>query len=103
MFEKIIAIKNVNQSEAIVVLTLLFLTYVPTKIIIKYDNELIPKGKPITTSFINPAKNLYKKIIKENMILDPCETEKIKWLYQNQIVKSSQLNDNCLNLQFRPQ
>jgi len=34
-FEKIIAIKNVNQSEAIVVLTLLFLTYVPTKIIIK--------------------------------------------------------------------
>ena len=42
MFEKIIAIKNVNQSEAIVVLTLLFLTYVPTKIIIKYDNELIP-------------------------------------------------------------
>ena len=26
MFEKIIAIKNVNQSEAIVVLTLLFLT-----------------------------------------------------------------------------
>ena len=33
--EKIIAIKNVNQSEAIVVFTLLFLTYVPKKIIIK--------------------------------------------------------------------
>ena len=55
MFEKIIAIKNVNQSDAIVVLTLLFLTYVPTKIIIKYDNELIPKGNPITTSLISPA------------------------------------------------
>ena len=35
MFEKIIARKNVNQSEAIVVLTLLFLTYVPKKIMIK--------------------------------------------------------------------
>ena len=58
MFEKIIAIKNVNQSDAIVVLTLLFLTYVPTKIIIKYDNELIPRGNPITTSLINPAKNI---------------------------------------------
>ena len=57
MFEKIIAIKNVNQSEAIVVLTLLFLTYVPTKIIIKYDNELIPRGNAITTSLINPARN----------------------------------------------
>ena len=34
-FEKIIAIKNVNQSDAIVVLTLLFLTSVPKKIIIK--------------------------------------------------------------------
>ena len=34
-FEKIIAIKNVNQSEAIVVFTLLFLTYVPTKIMIR--------------------------------------------------------------------
>ena len=31
--ENIIAIRNVNQSEAIVVLTLLFLTYVPKKII----------------------------------------------------------------------
>ena len=58
MLEKIMAIKNVNQSEAIVVLTLLFLTYVPTKITIKYDNELIPRGNPMTTSLINPAKNI---------------------------------------------
>jgi hypothetical protein len=69
MFEKIIAIKNVNQSEAIVVLTLLFLTYVPTKIIIKYDNELIPKGKPITTSLINPAKNTCPLAIISGLLL----------------------------------
>ena len=50
--------KKVNQSEAMVVLTLLFLTYVPTKIIIKYDKELIPSGKPITTSFTRPAINM---------------------------------------------
>ena len=66
--EKIMAIKNVNQSDAMVVFTLLFLTYVPTNIIIKYDNELIPKGKPITTSFINPAKKMWPLAIISGLL-----------------------------------
>ena len=45
-------------------------------------------------------KTLFKKIIKENIILDVYETEKIKWLYQNQLVKSSELNESTLKLQL---
>ena len=45
-------------------------------------------------------QNLYKEVIKENIILDTRETEKIKWLYQNQIVESSELNDSRLKLQL---
>ncbi len=45
-------------------------------------------------------QNLFKEIIKDNIILDSHETEKIKWLYQNQIVEASELNDNRLKLQI---
>ena len=66
MFEKIIAIKNVNQSEAIVVLTLLFLTYVPTKIIIKYHFQKLMKNIIINKvdkfKPISPLKNKTNKI-----------------------------------------
>ena len=55
----IIAIKNVNQSEVILVFTDIFLMYVAMKEIVKYDIELIPKGKPITTSLINPATKIW--------------------------------------------
>ena len=55
----IIAIKNVNQSEVILVFTDIFLMYVAMKEIVKYDIELIPKGKPITTSLISPAKKMW--------------------------------------------
>ena len=50
--------------------------------------------------FIGVEQNLYEETIKENIILDTSETEKIKWLYQNQIVESSELNDSYLNLQL---
>ena len=43
-FDKIIANRNVNQSEAIVVITLLFLTYVPTNIIIFVWSSLVLQG-----------------------------------------------------------
>ncbi len=43
---------------------------------------------------------LYKRIIQESLILDVSETEKIKWLYQNQLVKSSELRDNDIKLEL---
>ena len=43
---------------------------------------------------------LYKQIIPENIILDVSETEKIKWLYQNQLVKSSELRDRDIKLEL---
>ncbi len=43
---------------------------------------------------------LYKQIIKENIILDVSETEKIKWLYQNQLVKSSELRESDMKLEL---
>ena len=50
--------------------------------------------------FLGIEKNLYEEIIRENIVLDTRETEKIKWLYQNQIVESSELNDSCLKLKL---
>ena len=43
---------------------------------------------------------MYKQIIPENIILDVSETEKIKWLYQNQLVKSSELRDRDIKLEL---
>ena len=43
---------------------------------------------------------LYKRIIQESLILDVSETEKIKWLYQNQLVKSSELRDSDIKLEL---
>ena len=34
------------------------------------------------------------------IIFNVYETEKIKWLYQNQLVKSSELNESSLKLQL---
>ena len=50
--------------------------------------------------FLGIEQNLYKEAIKENIILDTGETEKIKWLYQNQLVKSSELNESSLKLEL---
>ena len=43
---------------------------------------------------------MYKQIIQENIILDVSETEKIRWLYQNQLVKSSELKDCDIKLEL---
>ncbi len=43
---------------------------------------------------------LYKQILKENIILDVTETEKIKWLYQNHLVKSSELKESIIKLEL---
>ena len=43
---------------------------------------------------------MYKQTIKENIILDVTETEKIKWLYQNQLVKSSELKESDIKLEL---
>ncbi len=45
-------------------------------------------------------KKLYKKIIQEDIILAVNETEKIKWLYINQLVKSSELIESDIKLQL---
>lgn len=43
---------------------------------------------------------LFKYKIKENIILDACETEKIKWLYQNQLVEASEIFGNSIKLEL---
>ncbi len=44
--------------------------------------------------------NLYKNKIQENIILNAYETEKIQWLYENQLVKSSELSDDNIKLEL---
>ena len=43
---------------------------------------------------------MYKHKIQENIILNAYETEKIKWLYKNQMVKSSELSENKIKLEL---
>ncbi len=43
---------------------------------------------------------LYKQIIQENIFLDVRETEKIKWLYKNQLIKSSEFGKNDIKLEL---
>ena len=38
--------------------------------------------------------------IQENIILNAYETEKIQWLYENQLVKSSELSENKIKLEL---
>ena len=45
-------------------------------------------------------KNLYKHKVQESIVLDVNETEKLKWLYQKQLVKSSELNENSIILEL---
>ena len=43
---------------------------------------------------------LFKHKVQENVILNACETEKIQWLYENQLVKSSELSDDNIKLEL---
>ena len=58
------------------------------------------KKQGLKSLFQGIESKLYKQIIQENIILDVSETEKIKWLYQNQLVKSSELRDRDIKLEL---
>mgnify|MGYP005620717791 CR=1 FL=1 len=58
------------------------------------------KRQGLENLFQGIENKLYKKIIKENVILGVNETEKIKWLYQNQLVKSSELKESDIKLEL---
>ena len=58
------------------------------------------KKQGLESLFQGIESKLYKQIIQENIILDVSETEKIKWLYQNQLVKSSELRDRDIKLEL---
>ena len=58
------------------------------------------KKQGLEILFQGIESKLYKQIIQENIILDVSETEKIKWLYQNQLVESSELRDRDIKLEL---
>ena len=58
------------------------------------------KKQGLESLFQGIEMKLYKQIINENIILDVNETEKIKWLYQNQLVKSSELKESDIKLEL---
>ena len=63
----------------------------------KNGSDWLVIGRPIPRGNI---RNNRKKIIKENVILGVNETEKIKWLYQNQLVKSSEFKESDIKLEL---
>ena len=58
------------------------------------------KKQGLESLFQGIESKLYKQIIQENIILDVSETEKIKWLYKNRLVKSSELRDRDIKLEL---
>ncbi len=58
------------------------------------------KKQGLENLFQGIETKLYKQIINENIILDVSETEKLKWLYQNQLVKSSELKKSDIKLEL---
>ena len=50
--------------------------------------------------FLGVEKILYRDKIHEEIILDANESEKIKWLYQNQLVRFSELKGTGLKLRL---
>ena len=58
------------------------------------------KKQGLENLFQGIEMKLYKQIRQENIILGVSETEKIKWLYQNQLVKSSELREGCIKLEL---
>jgi len=59
------------------------------------------KGLGLEELFTGIETKLYKQIIHEDIILDVRDTEKIKWLYKNQLVKSSEFGENVIKLELR--
>ena len=74
-----------------------FLKGLPKKKVFSLSAE---KKEGLDHFFQGIEQNLYKETIKESIILDARETEKIQWLYKNQIVASSELKKGSLKLQL---
>ena len=74
-----------------------FLKGLPKKKVFSLSAE---KKEGLDHFFQGIEQNLYKETIKESIILDARETEKIQWLYKNQIVTSSELKKGSLKLQL---
>ena len=72
--------------------------------------KVLPKQKVFSISadkkqgleqlFRGIEDNLYQHKIQENIMLNACETEKIQWLYENQLVKSSELSEDNIKLEL---
>ena len=58
------------------------------------------KKRGLEKLFKGIEKNLYKHKVQESIILHVDETEKIKWLYKNQLVKSSELDKKSIILEL---
>ena len=74
-----------------------FLKVLPKKRIFSISAE---KKQGLDQLFGGIEDNLYKHKIQENIILNAYETEKIQWLYENQLVKSSELSENKIKLEL---
>ena len=58
------------------------------------------KKQGLEQLFEGIEENLYKNKILENIMLNACETEKIQWLYENHLVKSSELSEDNIKLEL---
>ncbi len=74
-----------------------FLKVLPKKRIFSISAE---KKQGLEQLFEGIEDNLYKHKFQENIMLNACETEKIQWLYENQLVKSSELSDDNIKLEL---
>ncbi len=74
-----------------------FLKVLPKKKIFSISAE---KKQGLENLFEGIEDNLYKHKVQENIMLNACETEKIQWLYENQLVKSSELCEDNIKLQL---
>ena len=74
-----------------------FLKVLPKKKIFSISAE---KKQGLEQLFEGIENILFKHKIHENVILNACETEKIQWLYENQLVKSSELSDDNIKLEL---
>ena len=58
------------------------------------------KKRGLEMLFQGIEKSLYKHKVLENIILNANETEKLKWLFQKQLVKSSELSEDSIRLEL---
>ena len=58
------------------------------------------KKRGLEKLFQGIEKSLYNHKVLENIILNANETEKLKWLFQKQLVKSSELSENRIRLEL---